>query len=105
MKRTRLPLIVGATTLGLAIALSGCGRQTRGSADAHDQSRAASPAEGGATSTQGSAGDSTSFGDTRSKTQQDGVSPSASPTGMSKDVVSPKQPAPPVTPPIEQPKR
>ena len=67
------------------LALSGCGRQSRGNADAMDQSRAASPAEGGATSTAGSAGESKNFGDTRAKTEVDGRSPSASPTGLSQD--------------------
>jgi hypothetical protein len=61
---------------------AGCNRQSRGNSDAN---RAASPAEGGATSTAGSAGESKNFGDTRAKTDTDGQSPSASPTGRSKD--------------------
>ena len=67
-----------------ALLLAGCGRQTRGNADAQEN-RAAAPAEGGATSTAGSAGESKNFGDTRAKTEVDGRSPSASPTGLSQD--------------------
>jgi hypothetical protein len=73
-----------AALSALVVALSGCGGQTRGNADA-EANRAKTPAEGGATSTAGSAGESKSFGDTRAKTQEDGASPSASPTGLSKD--------------------
>lgn len=70
----------------LALAGTGCNRQSRGNADAsNDNVRAASPAEGGATSTAGSAGDPKNFGDTRQKAQVDGQSPSASPTGLSQD--------------------
>jgi hypothetical protein len=69
----------------VVLVLAGCNRQTRGNADANQQSRAATPREGGATSTAGSAGDPKNFGDTRAKTQEDGQSPSASPTGWSKD--------------------
>jgi hypothetical protein len=64
---------------------AGCNRQTRGNADARAESRAATPAEGGATSTQGSAGDAKNFGDTRTKQKQDATTPSASPTGLSQD--------------------
>ena len=67
-----------------ALVFSGCGRQTRGNADA-EENRAAAPANGGATSTAGSAGESKNFGDTRKKTEVDGRSPSASPTGLSQD--------------------
>jgi hypothetical protein len=62
----------------------GCNRQSRGNADAN-ANRAASPAEGGGTSTQASAGDPKNFGDTQAKAQTDGRSPSASPTGRSQD--------------------
>jgi hypothetical protein len=68
-----------------ALLASGCGRQSRGNADAYDQSRAATPSEGGSTSTVGSAGESKNYGDTRAKTEVDGRSPSASPTGLSQD--------------------
>jgi hypothetical protein len=67
----------------LVIAGVGCNRGSRANSDAN---RAASPAEGGATSTAGSAGESKNFGDTRAKTEIDGQSPSASPTGRSKDI-------------------
>ena len=79
----RSSLVIGVFILGVAVA--GCGRQSRGNADAYDQSRAAKPSEGGATSTAGSAGDSNNYGDTRRKTEVDGQSPSASPTGLSQD--------------------
>src|SRR3954468_19089582 len=69
----------------VVLVFAGCNRQTRGNADADQQSRAATPREGGATSTAGSAGDRKNFGDTHAKAQQDGQSPSASPTGWSKD--------------------
>jgi hypothetical protein len=59
-----------------ALVFSGCGGQTRGNADA-EENRAAAPANGGATSTAGSAGESKNFGDTRKKTEVDGRSPSA----------------------------
>jgi hypothetical protein len=68
--------------------VSGCGRQSRGNADAYDQSRAATPSEGGATSTAGSAGESKNYGDTRTKTEVDGRSPNASPTGLSQDATA-----------------
>jgi hypothetical protein len=67
-----------------ASTFAGCNRQTRGNADADNQSRASAPPDGGS-STAGSAGQAKNFGDTRAKTQQDGTSPSASPTGLSKD--------------------
>ena len=70
-----------------AVVATGCGRQTRGNADAQEN-RAAKPAEGGGTSTAGSAGDSKNFGDTRTKTEVDGRSPSASPTGLSQDTTA-----------------
>jgi hypothetical protein len=75
-------LLVPLALFGLI--LSGCGGQTRGNADAQEN-RAKTPADGGATSTSGSAGDSKNFGDTRAKTEVDGRSPSASPTGLSQD--------------------
>ena len=74
-----------AAILGLvALTTAGCDRKSRGN-PADERYRAATPAEGGATSTQGSAGDPKNFGDTRTKTEQEGKSPSASPTGLSKD--------------------
>lgn len=95
-------LITGLAALTLVLA-AGCNRgQTRGNADANEN-RAATPAEGGATSTTGSAGDARNFGDTRTKTQSDGASPSASPTGVSKDASSDSTPHPvPNTPPPEK---
>jgi hypothetical protein len=78
-----------------ALVLTGCGRQSRGNADA-EQHRAATPAEGGATSTKGSAGEAKNFGDTRKKKAVDGTTQSASPSGLSKDVVPGE--SPPVTP-------
>src|SRR5688572_21031866 len=87
---TRLvPYLSGLTlALGGFLATSGCGRQSRGNADAENQSRAATPAEGGGTSTAGSAGESKNYGDTRAKTEVDGRSPSASPTGLSQDATA-----------------
>jgi hypothetical protein len=94
--------LVSACAFGFVVA-SGCNRQTRGNADRNPQNRAATPAEGGATSTAGSAGEAKNFGDTHAKTVEDGQSPSASPTGWSKDakagdtggaVNEPSQPAP-----------
>jgi len=73
-----------------AFASGGCDRKTR-SNPADEQHRAATPAEGGNTLTQGSAGDRKNFGDTRATTQVDGKSPSASPTGMSKDTTPARQ--------------
>ena len=81
--RFRFSLILTVSICGLLA--SGCGRQSRGSADAYDESRAAKPSEGGATSTSGSAGESKNYGDTRARTEVEGRSPSASPTGLSKD--------------------
>ena len=78
-----------ALTLGPAVlTLSGCGGQSRGNADAESENRAAKPSEGGATSTAGSAGESKNYGDTRTKTEVDGRSPSASPTGLSQDATA-----------------
>jgi hypothetical protein len=74
-----------AAGLAAALVFTGCNRQTRGSADANEQSRAASPSEAGGTSTAASAGQSKNFGDTAAKKEQDGSSPSASPTGVSQD--------------------
>jgi hypothetical protein len=82
-----------AALAATAVVLTGCGRQSRGNSDAQEN-RAATPAEGGATSTKGSAGESKNFGDTRTKTEVDGKSPSASPTGLSKDAVPGQAPAP-----------
>lgn len=85
MKTNSSKLFLAAGLAALIVGSAGCNRQTRGNADAENRSRAASPQEGGATSTAGSAGESKNFGDTRAKQQQDGTSPSASPTGLSKD--------------------
>jgi hypothetical protein len=79
---------LGVAALLVTLAVNGCGGQSRGDADAYDKNRAASPAEGGGTSTTGSAGESKNFGDTRAKTEVDGRSPSASPTGLSQDATS-----------------
>lgn len=75
--------ILAAASLASLVLTCGCGK-TRGNADV-DKTRAATPQEGGATLTQGSAGDAKNFGDTRATTQQTGVTPSESPTGWSKD--------------------
>ena len=83
--KTKPSLSFAAAVLALAgLSLSGCGGQTRGNADANEN-RAATPAEGGATSTAGSAAESKNYGDTRAKAELDGRSPSASPTGLSQD--------------------
>lgn len=83
MKRNiwQVPALVAA--LGILVADVGC-RQTRGNADA-DRNRAATPEEGGATSTAGSAGEAKNFGDTHAKQKQDGNTPSASPSGLNTD--------------------
>jgi hypothetical protein len=91
-----------AATLVMGVGLTGCGGQSRGNADAN-QNRAASPAEGGSTSTAGSAGESKNFGDTRAKTEAEGRSQSASPTGLSKDVVPGQAPSATSAPPKEPP--
>ena len=83
MHDIRSPL--GLFLLAAALVTAGCGGQSRGNADAYEKNRAATPAEGGSTSTAGSAGESKNFGDTRAKAQEDGRSPSASPTGLSQD--------------------
>jgi hypothetical protein len=101
MKSTNFPYGRAALAAVVLACVAGCNRQTRGNDDAANQSRAATPAEGGATATSGSAGESKSFGDTNAKARADGVSPSASPTGLSKDTAA-NQPAPPVTPPVKQ---
>ena len=85
-KRVRSPLVLVLAVVGLAA--SGCGGQSRGNADAQEETRAAKPSEGGATSTAGSAGESKNYGDTRAKTEVDGRSPSASPTGLSQDATA-----------------
>ena len=86
MKTNTLKLFLAAAMVSALLTPTvGCNRQTRGNADAENSSRAASPQEGGATSTAGSAGESKNFGDTRAKQQQDGQSPGASPAGLSKD--------------------
>ena len=85
MKTNLFRLSLATVLAALLIGGTGCNRQTRGNADADNRSRAASPEEGGATSTAGAAGESKNFGDTQAKQQQDGASPSASPTGLSKD--------------------
>jgi hypothetical protein len=97
--KTKLPSVVAVSGLALALLLGGCGGQSRGNADAIEN-RAATPAEGGATSTAGSAGQSKNFGDTRAKAQQDGQSPSASPTGVSTD--TPETPPRPNENPSQQ---
>ena len=73
-----------ALAMAALLAATGCGGQSRGNADA-GENRAAAPSEGGATSTAGSAGESKNYGDTRAKTEVDGRSPNASPTGLSQD--------------------
>jgi hypothetical protein len=65
MKTLFISLSTSAVTALLALGLTGCGGQTRGKADA--EVRAATPAEGGATSTAGAAGSSKNFGDTRTR--------------------------------------
>jgi hypothetical protein len=89
-----------ASLVILGVGLTGCGGQSRGNADAN-QNRAASPAEGGGTSTAGSAGESKNFGDTRAKTEAEGRSQTASPTGLSKDVVPGQTPPATSSPPKE----
>jgi len=90
MKTKTLELATVAVFAGLTFVITGCNRQTR-SNPADDRYRAATPAEGGATSTKGSAGERKNFGDTRTKTEVEGQSPSASPTGLSKDVTPAQQ--------------
>ena len=75
---------IPAFALTLVLLTAGCGGQSRGNAYA-EENRAATPAEGGATSSAGSAGQSKNFGATQAKTEVDGRSPSASPTGLSQD--------------------
>ena len=90
-----------ASAVALVIAvvvLTGCNRQSRSNADSTEKSRAATPAEGGSTSTAGSAGESKNFGDTRKKTEVEGQTQTASPTGLSKDVVPGKTPPSPGEP-------
>ena len=77
-------ILPGLPLAAVAFALAGCGGQSRGNADAQEN-RAATPAEGGATSTAGSAAEAKNYGDTQAKTEVDGRSPSASPTGLSQD--------------------
>lgn len=88
--KTNSPIFVTITLTAAVIAIAGCDRKTRAN-PANEEHRAATPAEGGNTLTQGSAGDRKNFGDTRTKTEVDGKSPSASPTGMSKDVTPAQQ--------------
>lgn len=64
----------------LVLGTVGCGRQTRGNADAENRNRAATPAEGGATSTAGAAGSSANFGDTRTKKAVDESAPAGKST-------------------------
>ncbi|MGH7944468.1 MAG: hypothetical protein ACREH8_14435 [Opitutaceae bacterium] len=78
------PASVAVSLVLVTFVLTGCGGQSRGNADA-EENRAATPAEGGATSTAGSAGQPKNYGDTKASTEVDGRSPSASPTGLSKD--------------------
>lgn len=65
----------GSAILCGVFLVAGCGRQTRGSADADGPSRAATPAEGGAVSTAGSAGQAKNFGDTSRSGAHSGVTP------------------------------
>lgn len=81
--RPGLVFVVSLATL----AATGCSRQSRGNSDAQEN-RAATPAEGGATSMAGSAGEAKNFGDTQKKTEVDGRSPSASATGLSQDATA-----------------
>jgi hypothetical protein len=104
MKRTKWKMSAVALSSAALLMVAGCGRQTRGSSDANAQSRAATTSEGGSESTAGSAGDSKSFGDTQAKAAADGVSPSASQSGRSKDA-SANKPPPPAAPPVTQPTR
>lgn len=64
-----------ALALGAAVALStgGCGRQSRGNADAEGRNRAATPEEGGSATTSGSAGQAKNFGDTSRSGAHSGV--------------------------------
>jgi hypothetical protein len=73
------PMIVRPLAASLLAAIlslgAGCGKQTRGNADA-EANRAKTPAEGGATSTAGDAGSAKNFGDTQQKKSFDEASPS-----------------------------
>lgn len=73
MKATRVNYTVFALGAALAFGTAGCDRQTRGNADAQGHSRAASPEEGGATTTTGSAGQAKNFGDTSRSGAHSGV--------------------------------
>src|SRR3954469_20901409 len=94
-------VVAAALLLGCA----GCDRTTRGNPGKDDRHRAQTTQEGGSTSVTGDAGKSENFGDTRAKKESSGVSPSQSPTGLSKDAaagqsapVTPQAPAERATP-------
>jgi hypothetical protein len=97
MKKKHLvrPVVLIAALLVVA---TGCSRTTRSNPEEQERQRAQ-------TKTQGDAGKSENFGDTRAQKESTGVSPSESPTGRSKDAkagqsapVTPQVPAEPATP-------
>lgn len=73
MKATLRKNVLICGVLSFSLALGACSRGTR--ADSHDE-RTRSP---------GTINEPQNTGDTRAKTLEDGKSPSASPTGLSKD--------------------
>ncbi|HUR57778.1 MAG TPA: hypothetical protein VM029_08710 [Opitutaceae bacterium] len=79
MNSKQLKSAVMVAAGALALAMTGCGRQTRGNADA-EANRAKTPAEGGATSTKGDAGSAKNFGDLEAKKATDEASPSGQTT-------------------------
>lgn len=85
MRPNHLSILLAATLGVVAFNSAGCNRQSRGNADAGAESRAASPTEGGATSTAGSAGQAKNFGDT----SRSGASAGATDTKTSKQGDSP----------------
>lgn len=101
MKTKHLSMMMVVASMGVAFT-AGCDRQTR-SNPADERNRAATPAEGGGTLTQGSAGDRKNFGDTRTTTETTGKSPSASPTGLSRDATPAHQTQTPGAGPSTQP--
>jgi hypothetical protein len=97
MKTPKTIRVVGLAVAFLALA-AGCSRTTRSNPEEDEKRRAQ-------TTTQGSAGTSEAFGDSRATKESTGVSPSESPTGLSKDAkagesapVVPQAPAEPTTP-------
>ena len=88
--------IVAAVAVSLMVSVMGCNRNTRTNPGQAEQDRAQTTREGGSTSVTGEAGKSENFGDTQTKTQKTGASPSTSPTGLSRDAEAGK--AAPVTP-------